>query len=243
MHPFSGALGVHKRHCDGGRWRCGWCECDAAAAQGKGPGPDGPRTLCAVCASRFRAGHREALRRDADGKWLCGCAATGHKAGCKQRLFTGTAVNRCGRAFDSTGGLGSHRRHCAWAAQAGVRPRVSSRECVRLTSWRALPLRRTEPREGQARSQPRRHRHRGQRRPRSLPPSPPSPPPPPPPPPPPSPPPSPPSSAPGQLPAMALGPRARSRGGAGLARGGWLRRRVRRAARAVPRPRCSWPMA
>jgi len=99
-----GALGVHKRHCDGGRWRCGWCECDAAAAQGKGPGPDGPRTLCAVCASRFRAGHREALRRDADGKWLCGC----------------------GRAFDSTGGLGSHRRHCAWAAQAHGAARGSS---------------------------------------------------------------------------------------------------------------------
>ena len=35
------ALGVHRRSCDGGAWRCAWCEVSADQAQGKSPGPDG----------------------------------------------------------------------------------------------------------------------------------------------------------------------------------------------------------
>lgn len=87
------AMGVHRRHCDGGKWHCGWCGCGQTDTSGKGPGPDGPRTLCAACASRFRAGHREPPQRDAAGKFLCSC----------------------GRGFESMSGLGSHRRRCPQA--------------------------------------------------------------------------------------------------------------------------------
>lgn len=87
------AMGVHRRHCDGGKWLCSWCGCSHSETSGKGAGPDGPRTLCAACASRYRAGHREPPQRDSSGKFLCGC----------------------GRAFESMSGLGSHRRHCSQA--------------------------------------------------------------------------------------------------------------------------------
>ena len=50
------ALGVHTRDCDGGSWRCSWCACKADETNGKGPGPDGPRTLCSACAQRYRSG-------------------------------------------------------------------------------------------------------------------------------------------------------------------------------------------
>ena len=32
------ALGVHSRDCDGGAWRCNWCECQAHETSGKNPG-------------------------------------------------------------------------------------------------------------------------------------------------------------------------------------------------------------
>jgi hypothetical protein len=62
------ALGVHYRDCDGGSWRCSWCECKASETSGKSPGPDGPRTLCSACASRYRAGHTKPPPRNQDGR-------------------------------------------------------------------------------------------------------------------------------------------------------------------------------
>jgi len=38
------ARGIHMRRCDGGAWRCGWCESKYEAKSGKGPGPEGPGT-------------------------------------------------------------------------------------------------------------------------------------------------------------------------------------------------------
>jgi hypothetical protein len=103
------AMGVHRRHCDGGKWLCSWCGCSHNETSGRGAGPDGPRTLCAACASRYRAGHREPPQRDASGKFLCGC----------------------GRTFESMSGLGSHRRHCSHAttkapAAAATEPAVDT---------------------------------------------------------------------------------------------------------------------
>ena len=40
------ALGVHRRRCDGGNWKCGWCACAHDASKGRSVGPDGPATLC-----------------------------------------------------------------------------------------------------------------------------------------------------------------------------------------------------
>ena len=52
-----GGIALHhsKRKCDGGTWRCDWCECEAGASGGKSPGPKGASTLCSVCASRYRS--------------------------------------------------------------------------------------------------------------------------------------------------------------------------------------------
>ena len=80
-----GALGGHRRFCDAGVWRCEWCEVRAEECSGKGPGPEGPKTLCSACSARFRAGHTAAPRRDARGNFMC---------------------DSCGRAFVSMGALG-----------------------------------------------------------------------------------------------------------------------------------------
>ena len=90
------ALGGHKRFCDGGVWRCGWCSVSAEQTSGKGPGPDGPSTLCAPCAGRFRSGHTTAVLPNADGKYDC---------------------ELCDRTFETIAALGVHRRFCdggAW---------------------------------------------------------------------------------------------------------------------------------
>ena len=92
-----GALGGHKRFCDGGTWRCGWCEVLATECSGKGPGPNGPKTLCSACSARFRAGHTAPPLRDADGNFLC---------------------DSCHRAFVSMGALGGHRRFCGQLSTA-----------------------------------------------------------------------------------------------------------------------------
>jgi hypothetical protein len=67
------ALSSHKRRCDGGRWRCGWCECKAEECTGKGPGPQGASTLCANCSGRYRNGATGAVKRDDKGNFLCDC--------------------------------------------------------------------------------------------------------------------------------------------------------------------------
>lgn len=85
-----GALGGHRRFCDGGSWRCAWCKCTATECSGKNPGPDGPATLCGACGSRYRAGHTGPPKRDGD-KFICG---------------------DCGKALDSMIALGGHRRFC-----------------------------------------------------------------------------------------------------------------------------------
>eukprot|EP00936_MAST-01D_sp_MAST-1D-sp1_P001661 g1661.t1 len=86
-----GALGGHRRFCTGGKWQCEWCEAKEQDTSGKSPGPNGPKTLCAVCGSRFRAGHTGPPKRDSDGKYVC---------------------DDCGKTFDSMTGLGGHRRFC-----------------------------------------------------------------------------------------------------------------------------------
>ena len=85
------ALGIHGRDCDGGSWRCSWCQCKAEDTSGKSPGPDGPRTLCSTCGSRHRAGHSGPRARDELGRFAC---------------------EKCGRSFDSVASLGGHTRHC-----------------------------------------------------------------------------------------------------------------------------------
>ncbi|KAJ8603590.1 hypothetical protein CTAYLR_004836 [Chrysophaeum taylorii] len=86
-----GALGGHRRFCDGGQWRCAWCRCSAAQCSGKNPGPDGPATLCGACGSRYRAGHSGPPRQDKAGKYVC---------------------EACGKALESIVALGGHRRFC-----------------------------------------------------------------------------------------------------------------------------------
>jgi len=36
------SLGGHRRFCDGGAWRCAWCDCTHDESGGKSPGPGGP---------------------------------------------------------------------------------------------------------------------------------------------------------------------------------------------------------
>ena len=90
------ALGVHGRDCDGGAWRCAWCACKAHETSGKSPGPDGPRTLCSACASRYRAGHAGPPKVNESGRFAC---------------------DKCDKTFDSMASLGGHKRFCdggAW---------------------------------------------------------------------------------------------------------------------------------
>lgn len=85
------ALGGHRRYCDGGTWRCNWCDCTYEVAKGKAPGPDGPKTLCAACGSRFRAGHSGPPKKDDDGMYVC---------------------PTCHKRFGTIPALGGHRRYC-----------------------------------------------------------------------------------------------------------------------------------
>lgn len=90
-YPSIGALGGHRRFCDGGVWRCQWCECKHEDSNGKGPGPEGPMTLCSACSSRFKNGHTGPPPRNEDGKYIC---------------------EGCGKLFDTISGVGSHRKRC-----------------------------------------------------------------------------------------------------------------------------------
>jgi len=49
---------------DGGKWRCGWCECTTDRCNGKSTGPKGPSSLCHSCSKRFRNGSTGPLKRD-----------------------------------------------------------------------------------------------------------------------------------------------------------------------------------
>ena len=91
MFETFSALGVHRRHCDGGSWRCGWCECKRGETSGRGPGPDGPGSLCSACSSRFRAGHTSRPSQNANGRFIC---------------------PKCDRDFETIAALGVHGRHC-----------------------------------------------------------------------------------------------------------------------------------
>ena len=93
------ALSGHARFCTGGAWRCGWCDCEETQTPSKAHGPDGPKTLCNACGSRYRAGHTSMPERDEQGRYLC---------------------PNCQRAFGTIGALGGHRRFCDkgdWACE------------------------------------------------------------------------------------------------------------------------------
>ena len=85
------ALGGHRRYCDGGKWRCQWCDTTYLECRGKAPGPQGAKTLCAACGSRFRAGHVGPPKIDEDGMFVC---------------------NTCQKRFATIPALGGHRRYC-----------------------------------------------------------------------------------------------------------------------------------
>lgn len=68
-----------------------FCSCKAEDTTGKGPGPDGNATLCAVCTSRWRAGHTGPPVQNEDGRYPC---------------------ERCGRTFETFSALGVHGRNC-----------------------------------------------------------------------------------------------------------------------------------
>ena len=84
-------LGSHRRGCTGGTWRCHWCKAEETETTGKAPGPDGAKTLCSTCGSRFRAGHTKAIEKNHEGKYEC---------------------DRCSKGFDSVVALGGHKRFC-----------------------------------------------------------------------------------------------------------------------------------
>ena len=85
------ALATHRRRCDGGNWRCSWCNCSYDDCLGRNPGPDGPATLCGACGSRFRGGATGPPATNAEGNFLC---------------------EDCGKALETMSGLGAHRRFC-----------------------------------------------------------------------------------------------------------------------------------
>ena len=70
--PAGRAAGSHRRHCDGGTWRCGWCGASSKdSGHRKNPGPKGPATLCGPCGGRYRQGATGPPKRDAEGNFLC----------------------------------------------------------------------------------------------------------------------------------------------------------------------------
>ena len=90
-----GAIGGHRRFCDGGAWRCAWCDCKTGECNGKGPGPDGAKTLCSPCSARFRNGHTGPPTRTTD------------EDGSSHFVCEG-----CAKKFESIGALGGHKRFC-----------------------------------------------------------------------------------------------------------------------------------
>jgi len=92
------SLGGHRRFCDGGAWRCAWCDCTHDESGGKSPGPGGPKTLCSPCGSRYRNGHAGPPQKDVNGQYRC---------------------EDCGKGFDSISGLGGHKRFCDPVLRAG----------------------------------------------------------------------------------------------------------------------------
>jgi hypothetical protein len=87
-------LGGHHRFCDGGLWRCAWCECQASEAQGKAAGPDGAATLCSACGVRFRDGALGPPLQDRDGRYVC---------------------DHCNGRFETLAGVSYHRHSCPLA--------------------------------------------------------------------------------------------------------------------------------
>ena len=84
-------LGSHRKRCDGGLWRCGWCVCSIEETSGKSPGPQGPGTLCSTCSSRWKSGHTGPPERNEDGRYPC---------------------DKCERTFETFAALGVHSRNC-----------------------------------------------------------------------------------------------------------------------------------
>ena len=85
-------LGGHRRFCDGGQWKCGWCGVTSDESGGKAPGPDGPKALCSSCGNRYRSGHVGPAKKDGAGNFVC---------------------EDCSRRFETSAGLGGHRRFCS----------------------------------------------------------------------------------------------------------------------------------
>ena len=83
-------LGSHRRGCSGGNWRCEWCAKEETETAGKAPGPNGPKTLCSTCGSRFRTGHTKMVVQ-VNGRFMC---------------------ENCSKLFDTMVALGGHRRYC-----------------------------------------------------------------------------------------------------------------------------------
>ena len=114
------ALGVHGRDCDGGIWRCSWCDCRAEDTTGKTPGPDGPGTLCGTCGSRYRSGasgpavtvRPPALNAHTKLRALHRPSLTLRDLSVWQDAFGQYPCEQCGRTFESISGLGVHRRRC-----------------------------------------------------------------------------------------------------------------------------------
>ena len=83
-------LGSHSRGCSGGTWRCEWCNADEKAARGKSPGPNGPKTLCSRCGSRYRSGQGARVPRNAEGLYVCDrCTHTYDSTATSTFLFLG----------------------------------------------------------------------------------------------------------------------------------------------------------
>lgn len=128
QHVFENIRGLtaHQRTCSGGTWQCRWCTSKESETKGKGPGPDGPSTLCSVCASRYRSGYKQPPKRDAQGNFVC---------------------ERCQSKFASVRGLGSHVRGCSggnwrceWCDTTEVRTRGSTcTDSFRLTGFWHCP--------------------------------------------------------------------------------------------------------
>lgn len=89
--PSINSLGGHRRFCDGGTWRCAWCQCSGQECGNKSTGPDGSGTLCTSCSQRWKSGHSGPPPKDETGRFVC---------------------DNCGRAFENISGLGSHRSRC-----------------------------------------------------------------------------------------------------------------------------------
>lgn len=112
VHETLGGLAAHARGCDGGAWRCGWC--DASLAQvghRRNPGPDGPATLCGPCGGRWRGGATGPPTRDARGRYVC---------------------DECGSAHETIAGLAGHRRFCDKGLSTLVEPDDELVDCLGL---------------------------------------------------------------------------------------------------------------